>query len=92
MNERQVDRDPVTVPVSPTEEAASSSASDPARLEQLAGDRYAGEEQLEAAQAELAALEGRVPEADAERSRVQAAAQQEAQNLARLDARLTALV
>lgn len=65
---------------------------DPARLEQLAGDRYAGEEQLEAAQAELAALEGRVPEADAERSRVQAAAQQEAQNLARLDARLTALV
>ncbi len=56
---------------------------DQARLEQLAGDRYAGEEQLEAAQAELAALEGRVPEADAERGRVQAAAQQETQNLAR---------
>ncbi|OZI74075.1 chromosome segregation protein SMC [Bordetella genomosp. 12] len=65
---------------------------DAARLEQLAGDRYAGEEQLQAAQAELATLEGRVPEADAERSRVQGAAQQEAQTLARLDARLAALV
>ncbi|WP_459617599.1 chromosome segregation protein SMC [Bordetella sp. 2513F-2] len=67
-------------------------APDPARLEQLAGDRYAAEEQLEAAQAELATLEARVPEADAERSQAQAAAQQDAQNLARLEARLAALV
>ncbi|WP_376851223.1 chromosome segregation protein SMC, partial [Bordetella pertussis] len=65
---------------------------DPERLEQLAGDRLAGEDQLEAAQAELATLEGRVPEADAERSRAQAAAQQDAQGLARLEARLAALV
>ena len=67
-------------------------APDPARLEQLAGDRAQGEDQLEEAQRELAALEARVPEADAERSRAQAAAHQEAQNLARLEARLAALV
>ncbi|MCH1994032.1 chromosome segregation protein SMC [Achromobacter xylosoxidans] len=65
---------------------------DPVRLEQLAGDRVAGEEQLEEAQAELATLEGKVPDADAERSRAQAAAQTDAQNLARLEARLSALV
>ena len=65
---------------------------DPERLEQLAGDRAAGEEQLEQAQAELAELEARVPEADAERSKAQAAAQAEAQSLARLEARLSALV
>ncbi|EWM42147.1 chromosome segregation protein SMC [Bordetella holmesii 41130] len=65
---------------------------DVARLEQLAGDRYAGEEQLQAAQAELTALEGRVPEADTARSQAQSAAQQQAQALARLDARLAALV
>ncbi len=67
-------------------------APDPARLEQLAGDRAQGEDQLEQAQRELATLEARVPEADAERSRAQAAAHQEAQNLARLEARLAALV
>ncbi|WP_447918362.1 chromosome segregation protein SMC [Achromobacter aegrifaciens] len=65
---------------------------DPVRLEQLAGDRVAGEDQLEEAQEALATLEGRVPEADAERSRAQAAAQTDAQNLARLEARLSALV
>ena len=67
-------------------------APDPVRLEQLAGDRLAGEDQLEEAQEELATLEGRVPEADAERSRAQAAAQTDVQNLARLEARLSALV
>jgi len=67
-------------------------APDPARLEQLAGDRAVGEDQLEAAQRELADLEAQVPQADAERSRAQAAAQQDAQNLARLEARLAALV
>ncbi|SPU50161.1 Chromosome partition protein Smc [Bordetella trematum] len=65
---------------------------DPAQLEQLAGDRYAAQENLEAAQAELAELEGRVPQADAERSQAQQAAQQQAQALARLEARLAALV
>lgn len=65
---------------------------DPARLEQLAGARAAGEDQLEDAQGELATLEGRGPETDAERSRAQAAAQQDAQTLARLEARLSALV
>ncbi|WP_033840156.1 chromosome segregation protein SMC, partial [Bordetella bronchiseptica] len=65
---------------------------DPERLEQLAGDRLAGEDHRGAAKAELATLEGRVPEADAERSRAQAAAQQDAQGLARLEARLAALV
>jgi len=65
---------------------------DPEKLEELAGARYAGEEQLETAQAELAELEGRIPEADAERSRAQAAAQQDAQALARLEARMAALV
>jgi chromosome segregation protein len=65
---------------------------DPARLEQLAGDLAAGEEQLDDAQHELASLEDRVPEADAERSRAQAAAQQDAQTLGRLEARLSALV
>ncbi|CAJ48679.1 putative chromosome partition protein [Bordetella avium 197N] len=62
------------------------------RLEQLAGDRFAGEEQLEAAQHELSTLEERLPEADAERGRAQGLAHQEAQNLARLEARLAALV
>lgn len=67
-------------------------APDPVRLEQLTGDRAAGEEQLEAAQEELAILEERVPEADAQRSRAQDAAQAESQSLARLEARLAALV
>ena len=65
---------------------------DPARLEQLAGDRAAGEDQLEEAQGQLAELEARVPEADAERSRAQGDAQTEVQSLARLEARLSALV
>ena len=42
---------------------------DPVRLEQLAGDRVAGEDQLEEAQEALATLEGQIPDADAERSR-----------------------
>ncbi|MDQ2139651.1 chromosome segregation protein SMC [Alcaligenaceae bacterium A4P071] len=67
-------------------------APDPVRLEQLGGDRLAAEDQLETAQGELATLEARVPEADAERARAQAASQEDAQGLARLEARLTALV
>jgi len=65
---------------------------DPAHLEQLAGDRAAGEEQLEEAQGQLAELEERVPVADAERSQAQETAQREAQTLGRLEARLSALV
>ena len=65
---------------------------DPAQLEQLAGDRAMGEDQLDEAQQQLAELESRVPEADAGRTQAQAAAQQESQNLARLEARLAALV
>jgi len=64
---------------------------DAARIEQLAGDKAAAEDQLQEAQDELAALEGRLPEADAERGRAQQAAQEEAQSLARLEARLAAL-
>lgn len=67
-------------------------APDPVRLEQLTGDRAAGEEQLEAAQEELAILEERVPEADAQRGRAQDTVQTESQSLARLEARLAALV
>mgnify|MGYP001398928234 CR=1 FL=1 len=64
---------------------------DQARIDQLAGDKAACEEQLHAAQQELAALEARLPEADAERTRAQKAAHDEAQALARLEARLAAL-
>ena len=59
---------------------------DQARIDQLAGDKAACEEQLHAAQQELAALEARLPEADAERTRAQKAAHDEAQALARLEA------
>ena len=67
-------------------------APDAARLEQLAGDKVAGEDQLAQAQTELAELEARLPEADAERGRAQEAAQRDAEGLARLEARLAALV
>jgi chromosome segregation protein len=67
-------------------------APDPVRLEQLAGDRIASEEQLQRAQAELAALEARVPEVDEERTRAQSTAQDENAGLAGLQARLSALV
>ncbi|WP_019936327.1 chromosome segregation protein SMC [Bordetella sp. FB-8] len=67
-------------------------APEAARLEQLAGDKAAGQDQLEQAQAELAMLEARLPEADAERRRAQEAVQRDAEALARLEARLAALV
>ncbi|MGN6579271.1 MAG: chromosome segregation protein SMC [Bordetella sp.] len=67
-------------------------APDAARLEQLAGDRVAGEDQLAQAQNELAALEARLPQADAERSRAQEAVRRDAEGLARLEARLAALL
>ena len=67
-------------------------APDAARLEQLAGDRLAGEDQLTQAQNELAALEARLPEADAARTRAQESVRRDAEGLARLEARLAALL
>ncbi len=67
-------------------------APDAARLEQLAGDKAAGEDQLAQAQTELSALEARLPQADAERGRAQEAVQRDAEALARLEARLAALL
>ena len=64
---------------------------DTGRLEQLSGDRVMLEEQLEEAQASLAELEARVPEADAARMQARSAAQEDAQVLGRLEARVTAL-
>ncbi|MCH4271642.1 MAG: chromosome segregation protein SMC [Kerstersia gyiorum] len=64
---------------------------DPQRLEQLRGECEVLEGSLEEAQAVLAELEVRLPEADSARIQAQAAAQHEAQALARLEARHAAL-
>lgn len=64
---------------------------DPQRLEQLRGECEVLEGSLEEAQAVLAELEVRLPEADAARIQAQTGAQHEAQALARLDARHAAL-
>jgi chromosome segregation protein len=61
-------------------------------LERLTGDKLVTEESLEEAQGALAELEDKLPEADTRRSKAQQQAQVEAESLARLDARLTALV
>lgn len=61
-------------------------------LERLTGDKLVTEESLEEAQGALAELEDKLPEADARRAQAQQQAQAEAESLARLDARLTALV
>ena len=61
-------------------------------LERLTGDKLVTEESLEEAQGALAELEDKLPEADMRRSKAQQQAQVEAESLARLDARLTALV
>jgi chromosome segregation protein len=65
---------------------------DLAALEQLTGDKLATEELLEESQGALTELEDKLPEADARRSQTQQQAQVEAETLARLDARLSALV
>jgi len=67
-------------------------APDAGELAQLAGDRNASAAQLDAAQAQLTALEARLPELDAARIQAQKQAQEEAQTLARLEARRAALV
>ena len=61
-------------------------------LERLTGDKLVSEESLEEVQGALAELEDKLPEADARRTKAQQQAQVEAESLARLDARLTALV
>jgi chromosome segregation protein len=61
-------------------------------LERLTGEKRVAEESLEQAQAALTELEDTLPEADARRAKAQQQAQAEAESLARLDARLTALV
>ena len=61
-------------------------------LERLTGDKLVSEESLEEAQGALAEIEDKLPEADARRTKAQQQAQVEAESLARLDARLTALV
>ncbi len=67
-------------------------APDTALLEQLAGDKLVSEELFEEAQAALIELEDRLPQADARRAEAQQQAQTEAESLARLDARLSALL
>jgi chromosome segregation protein len=61
-------------------------------LERLTGDKLVTEELLEESQGALAELEDKLPEADTRRTKAQQQAQVEAESLARLDARLTALV
>jgi chromosome segregation protein len=65
---------------------------DLAALEQLTGDKLSSEELLEEAQGKLVELEERLPLADAQRNQAQQTALAEAEALARLDARLSALV
>src|SRR5690606_16707269 len=57
----------------------------------LAGDSAAMQEQLDEAQAQLMELEERLPELDEQRRSAQSAAHEEAQTLARFEARLAAL-
>lgn len=65
---------------------------DLATLEQLTGDKLVTEELLEESQGALTELEDKLPEADARRSQAQQQAQVDAETLARLDARLSALM
>ena len=67
-------------------------APDTAQLEQLSGDKLVSEELFEEAQAVLIELEDKLPLADARRAEAQQQAQTEAEALARLDARLSALM
>ncbi|MFW7340045.1 chromosome segregation protein SMC [Pollutimonas sp. H1-120] len=73
------------------QELRDLNAPDPANIERLAGDSAAMQEQLHEAQAQLMELEDRLPELDEQRRNAQGAAHEEAQALARLDARLAAL-
>ena len=61
-------------------------------LERLTGDKHVAQDSLEEAQGVLAALEEKMPDADARRAQAQQEAQSQVEALARLDARLNALV
>ena len=65
---------------------------DPDRLDRLSGDVEMMSAQLEESQAQLLEYEGRLPRLDEDRSQAQAQARKESETLARLEARLTALV
>ena len=65
---------------------------DLAALEQLTGDKLSTEDLLEESQGKLIEFEERLPQADAQRNQAQQTALTEAEALARLDARLSALV
>ena len=67
-------------------------APDTGLLEQLTGDKLSSEELLEESQAALAELEEKLPELDERRSKAQKDAQTQGESLARLEARLSALV
>ncbi|NLY63591.1 MAG: chromosome segregation protein SMC [Alcaligenaceae bacterium] len=62
------------------------------RMEQLAGDKAAAEQQLEEAQGQLLSLEEQLPELEEARRLAHSNAQTESQKLGRLEARLAALV
>ncbi len=73
------------------QELRDVNAPDPENLERLAGDHAAMAEQVDEAQAQLAELEDRLPGLEEQRRAAQSASHEEAQRLARLDARLVAL-
>jgi len=73
------------------QEKQDLAAPDPVELERLAADKAQAEAQHREAQAQLVALEERLPGLDAARGQTQAQAQQQAQALAHLQARHTAL-
>ncbi len=73
------------------QERRNMDAPDPQRIERLAGDCAAMEEQLEEAQGQYAELEERLPALEAQRKAAQVASQEEARKLAGLEARLAAL-
>src|SRR5690606_26608226 len=67
-------------------------APDPDNLLKLAGDLTATGQQLDEAQAQLLELEDRLPGLEEERQAAHTAAREASQGLARLDARLAALI
>ncbi|NYT62257.1 chromosome segregation protein SMC [Alcaligenaceae bacterium] len=73
------------------QELRSLNAPDPENLLRLAGDSAAMNEQLQEAQGQLLELEDQLPMLDEQRRLAQAAAQEESQVVARLDARFAAL-
>lgn len=73
-------------------QAKSLQRPDTSRLTQLAGDLAAASDQVEQAEAELLALEERVPRIDAERRAAQQASQRETASANTIEARLAALL